>query len=50
MGAAFAVHADMRSHAGSGLTMGKGFIISLTTGQQLNTRSLAKAELVAVDN
>jgi hypothetical protein len=38
--AAFAVHADMRSHTGGGLTMSKGFIISVTTGQKLNTRSL----------
>ena len=46
---AFAVHADMRSHTGGGLTMGKGFIILFTTGQKLNTRSLTEAELVAVD-
>ena len=48
--AVFAVHSDMRSHTGGGLTMGKGFIISVTTGQMLNTRSLTVAELVAVDD
>ena len=47
--AAFAVHAYMRSHTGGGLTMGKGFIISVTTGQKLNTRISTVAELVAVD-
>jgi hypothetical protein len=30
--------------------MGKGFIILVTTGQKLNTRSLTEAELVAVDD
>jgi hypothetical protein len=47
---ACAVHADMRSHTGGGLTMGKGFIISVTTGQKLNTSSLTEAELVADDD
>ena len=48
--AAFAVHADMRSHTGEGLIMGKDFIISVTTVQKLNTRSLTEAELMAVDD
>ena len=48
--AVFAVHADMKSHTGGDLKMGKGFIISVTTGQKLNTRSSTEAELVAVDD
>jgi len=41
---------DTGSHTGGGLTMGKGFIISVTAGQQLNTRTSTEAELVAVDD
>ena len=48
--AAFAVHADMRSHTGGGLTMGKGFIILVTTGQKLNASISTESELVAVDD
>jgi hypothetical protein len=48
--AVFAVHADMISHTSGGSTMGKGFIISVTTGQKLNTRSLMEDKLVPVDD
>jgi hypothetical protein len=35
----FAVHPNMRRHAGGGLTMDRGFPISVSTKQKLNTRS-----------
>jgi hypothetical protein len=50
MDAAFAVHANGRSHTGGGLTMKKGFIISKCQGQKLATRSSTEGEIVAVDD
>ncbi len=35
----FAVHPNMRSHTGGGLTMGRGFPIVSSTKKKLNTRS-----------
>ena len=46
----FAVHADMRSHTGGTLTLGKGSIYSTSTRQKLNTKSSTEAELVGVDD
>jgi hypothetical protein len=37
--ALFAVHTNMRGHTGRGLTMGRGFFITASTKQKLNTRS-----------
>jgi hypothetical protein len=48
--ASFAVHPNMRSHTGGGLTMGRGFPIVISTKQKLNTRSSMESELVGVDN
>jgi hypothetical protein len=48
--ASFAVHPNMRSHTGGGLTMGRGFPIVNSTKQKLNTRSSTESELVGVDN
>ena len=48
--AAFAVHADMKSHSGMTMTMGSGAIYSKSNKQKLNTRSSTEAELVAVDD
>jgi hypothetical protein len=48
--ASFAVHPNMRSHTGGGLTMGRGFLIISSTKQQLNTRSSTESELVGVDD
>jgi hypothetical protein len=48
--ASFAVHANMRGHTGSGLTMGRGFPIVASTKQKLNTRSSTESELVGVDD
>jgi hypothetical protein len=46
--ASFAVHPNMRGHTGGGLTMGRGFPISTSTKQKLNTRSSTESELVGV--
>ena len=48
--AAFAVHADYRSHSGATFSIGKGSITAFSTKQKLNTRSSTKAELVAIDD
>jgi hypothetical protein len=40
----------MRGHTGGGLTMGRGFPISVSTKQKLNTRSSTESELVGVDD
>jgi hypothetical protein len=48
--ALFAVHPNMRGHTGGGLTLGRGFPISASTKQKLNTRSLTESELVGVDD
>jgi hypothetical protein len=39
----------MRGHTGAGLMMGRGFLISSSTKQKLNTRSSTKSELVCID-
>jgi hypothetical protein len=48
--AAFAVHADMKSHTGAILTFGKGAVTTISAKQKLNTRSSTEAELVAADD
>ena len=48
--AAFAVHADCKSHTGAVLTLGKGAVNTISAKQKLNTRSSTEAELVAVDD
>ena len=47
---AFAVHEDMRSHAGTVMSLGKGAAFASSTHQKLNTKSSTEAELVAVDD
>ena len=46
----FAVHSNIRGHTGGGLTMGRGFPITASTKQKLNTMSSTKSELVSVDD
>ncbi len=46
----FAVHPNMRGHTGGGMTMGRGFPISISTKQKSNTKNLTESELVGVDN
>ncbi len=48
--ASFAVHPNMRGHTGGGLTLGRGFPITVSTKQKLNTRSSTESELVGVDD
>jgi hypothetical protein len=48
--ALFAVHPNMHGHTGGGMTMGRGFPISVSTKQKLNTKSLTESELVGIDN
>ena len=46
----FAVHPNMRGHTGGGLSMGRGFPITTSTKQKLNTRSSTESELVVTDD
>jgi hypothetical protein len=48
--ASFAVHRNMHGHTGRGLTMGRGFPITASTKQKLNTRISTENELVGVDD
>ena len=48
--AAFAVHADYRSHSGATFSIEKESITAFSTKQKLNTRSSTEAELVAIDD
>jgi hypothetical protein len=48
--AAFAVHADMRSHTGAMLSLGKGAVLSDSTKQKANARSSTEAELNGIDD
>ncbi len=48
--ASFVVHPNMQGHTGGGLTMGRGFPISVSTKQKLNTRSSTESELVGIDD
>jgi hypothetical protein len=43
----FAIHPDMRGHTGGGLSLRRGFPITSSTKQKLNTRSSTESELVA---
>ncbi len=48
--AAFAVHADMKSHTGAVFTMGKGAIVSDSRKQRANSRSSTESEIIGVDD
>ena len=48
--ASFAVHPNMLGHTGGELTMGRGFPISVSTKQKLNTKSSTESELVGIDD
>jgi hypothetical protein len=48
--ALFAMHPNMRGHTGGCLTMGRGFPITASTKQKLNTRSSTESKLVGVDD
>jgi hypothetical protein len=42
----FAVHHDMRSHTGGGVTFGRGVLMSRSVKQKLNTTSSTESEVV----
>ena len=44
----FAIHPDMKSHTGSIITLGKGAIYTKSGTQQLMTKSITEAELIAL--
>ena len=44
--ASYAVHSDMKSHTGAGVTWGTGFLLSKSTKQKLSTVSSTEAEIV----
>jgi hypothetical protein len=46
----FAVHPNMGRLTGGVLTLGRGFPISVSTKQKLNTRSSTESEFVSVDD
>jgi hypothetical protein len=48
--AAYAVHEDCKGHTGAGMSLGQGMAMSYSWKQNINTKSLTKAELVGVDD
>jgi hypothetical protein len=48
--ASYAVHADMRSHTGATMSLGKGAIYGTSTRQKLNPKSSTEAELIGVSD
>ena len=48
--AAYAVHADCKSHTGGSFTMGSGSFFSISCKQKTNCKSSCEAELVTVDD
>jgi hypothetical protein len=48
--ASFAVRPNMRGHTDGGLTLGRGFPISVSKKQKLNTKSSTECEVVGVND
>ena len=46
----YGVHHNLRGHSGGGMTMGRGYPLSHSAKQKLNTRSSCEGETVAVDD
>ena len=46
----YVVHPNMRGHSGGGHTMGRGFPVTASKKQKLNTRSSTESEVVGVDD
>jgi hypothetical protein len=46
--ALFAVHPNMHRHTSGGTTMGRGFLILVSTKQELNTKNSVETELVGI--
>ena len=47
---AYAVHHDMRSHTGGGLSLGRGLIHAKSSKQKLNTKSSTESEVVGTSD
>ena len=47
---AYAVHHDMRSHTGGGLSLGRGLIHAKSSKQKLNTKSSTESEVVGASD
>jgi hypothetical protein len=48
--ASYAVHADMKSHTGGAISLGRGAVMSKSSKQKLNTKSSTAAELVGASD
>ena len=48
--ASFIAHSDIKSHAQSIFTLGKGYISGSSTNQKINLRSTTESELIAMDD
>jgi hypothetical protein len=48
--ASYGVHADMKSHTGGAMSLGRGTIMCKSTKQKLNTKSSTEAELVGASD
>jgi len=48
--ASFAVHPNMRGHTGGGMSLGRGFAVTISTSQKLNARSSTETEIIGVDD
>ena len=46
----FAMHHDMRSHTGGGVSFGRGIFMSMSRKQRINTGSTTESEVVGVSN
>jgi AAA ATPase containing von Willebrand factor type A (vWA) domain len=48
--ASFAVHMDMKSHTGGGISWGIGILLSMCQKQKLNSKSSTEAEVIGVSD
>ena len=48
--ASYGVHADMRSHSGAVMSLGKGAVYSKSSKQKINTKSSTEAELIVASD
>jgi len=48
--AAYAVHNDMKSHTGGGISLGRGALMCKLLKQKLNTKSLTDGEVVGASS
>jgi Reverse transcriptase (RNA-dependent DNA polymerase) len=46
----FGVHADMKSHTGGAISLGKGFFEIVSSRQKINTKSSTEAELIGISD